>query len=139
MSEYRAWDKKLKRMIYSDEEAQRKIYELVGKGEIGEDDNLYDADEFYPYFDILAPYYFRKVVENNKDRIVVMQYTGVKNTDSDEFCEGDILQDEEGYIVGVIEYDSSEGAYHCDGNSLYDCKDFNIVGDKYNNKELLDG
>ncbi|MCS8617010.1 YopX family protein [Latilactobacillus curvatus] len=65
------------------------------------------------------------------------QYTGLKDVNGVEIYEGDILQDpdDEGFCYEV-EYDY--GRFSCGDNDLIDCLGCNVVGNRFENSELLE-
>ncbi|WP_413523715.1 YopX family protein [Latilactobacillus curvatus] len=67
----------------------------------------------------------------------LMQYTGLKDMNGVEIYEGDILQDpdDEGFCYEV-EYDY--GRFSCGDNDLIDCLGCNVVGNRFDNPELLE-
>lgn len=68
------------------------------------------------------------------------QYTGLKDKNSVEIYEGDILQDvDDSTIVGVVEYDEAFGEYDCGDNNLYECtRDCVVIGNIHENADLLE-
>ena len=85
----------------------------------------------------------------NYEDIELMQYTGLKDKNGKEIYEGDIVSfnlksDSEGqpYIIGYIEYQTTfsgyrimsfEGSFALD----YNIKDIEVIGNIYDNPELL--
>ena len=86
----------------------------------------------------------------NYEDIELMQYTGLKDKNGKEIYEGDIVSfnlksDSEGqpYIIGYIEYQTTfsgyrimsfEGSFALD----YNIKDIEVIGNIYDNPELLE-
>ncbi|KHO13109.1 hypothetical protein OA78_0855 [Latilactobacillus curvatus] len=71
------------------------------------------------------------------NEVELMQYTGLKDMNGVEIYEGDILQDpdDEGFCYEV-EYDY--GRFSCGDNDLIDCLGCNVVGNRFDNPELLE-
>ena len=79
------------------------------------------------------------------DHLVVMQSTGFKDKNGKEIFEGDILGTKNGLLNGVVEYRTDLGMWT---NSLIRYNNFErlyhiagdreIIGNIYENKELLD-
>jgi uncharacterized phage protein (TIGR01671 family) len=104
---FRAWDMGNKEMIYD--------YCFLDKG------NKFNS---YVTIDNL------KVIES------VMQYTGIKDANGEEIYEGDILQDDDGYIDTVLYRE--DGYYHAGDWSGDDFIYLVIIGNIYENTELLE-
>ncbi len=70
--------------------------------------------------------------------VVMMYSTGYKDDSNAEIFDGDILVDDEGYIIGYVEMD--EGCWCVDGVWLFDVVSNGclIRGNKFENKELLE-
>jgi hypothetical protein len=68
--------------------------------------------------------------------VFIQQYTGIKDAKGNEVYEGDILQDDDGFI-DLVKY-NEEGYYHAgdwDGSDFKYCK---VIGNIYENPELLE-
>ncbi|PGA34036.1 YopX family protein [Bacillus wiedmannii] len=86
----------------------------------------------------------------NNDNVVWMQYTGLKDKDGKEIYEGDVVNtiyDGESF-VGIVVYDVSEldfkatnGKENYGSNFQYltCCEEVEIIGNIYENPELLNG
>ena len=123
-TKFRAWDKHEQKMFVNDEL-------IIWNG------NVYANDS-------------KKLTCNNLkgwsiDEEYLMQSTGLKDKNGKEIFEGDILGTKDGLLNGVVEYRSDLGMWT---NSLIRYNNFerlcNIAGDReiigniYENKELLD-
>lgn len=104
-------------------------------------DTLNVTEEYY------NPSYWIKI---NKDTI--MQYTGLKDKNGIEVYEGDIVH-ARGYYPGEgwfdtgehdydfiadVKWDNEKMAYLCNGYYLHEIEEVEIVGNIYENPELLD-
>ena len=108
---FRAWHK-MKRKLVS------VVMLSVGNNILGFDDG--DAIEY-----------------GNMRDFELMQYTGLKDVNGVEIYEGDILQDpDDGRFCYEVEYDY--GRFSCGDNDLIDCLGCNIVGNVFENPELLE-
>lgn len=90
-----------------------------------------------------------KIFNDNRNRVVYMQYTGLKDKNGREIYEGDILDSEsEGYPfvknwVGVVKFiDGSfllENLQGTDGDWLFnESVEREVIGNIYENPELLE-
>lgn len=121
---FRAWHNELGRMM-SISDMWFNVYSL---GEIG----LNDA--------VMNDY-----ITVSPDEIKLMQSTGLKDKNSKEIFEGDILGTKDGLLNGVVEYSSNLGMFV---NSLISYNNFErlcnvagnreILGNIYENPELLE-
>lgn len=76
--------------------------------------------------------------------MILMQYTGLKDKNGKEIYEGDIVKAKffEKHITGKIEF--ALGAFFVTGsevsdNQMFIFNDFEVIGNIYNNPELLKG
>jgi uncharacterized phage protein (TIGR01671 family) len=83
-----------------------------------------------------------------KERFTVMQYTGLKDKNGVEIYEGDILEHAYGIkarVVFVVEHAAFLAHYIINDNAEYDyleesrMKDVEVIGNIYENPELLEG
>ncbi len=106
-------------------------------------------------FDVIMIDWFTESIKVNADEdeedesfrsSILMQYVGLKDKNGKKICEGDIVCNHvydgllgvkpnkieygEGYIKGLFQENH-------DGISLYDLKDIEIIGNIYENPELL--
>lgn len=121
---FRSWDKILKIMSYNSVDA------INFKGQI-----LLNDGKFH---------------DINKTDYILMQYTGVVDKNGKDIYEGDIVRiwanprDYGGYkghnYTGVVEYEEfSLGFILSDGHGLRDFEFIEIIGNIYENPELLGG
>jgi hypothetical protein len=114
---FRAWDKEEKVMISADDFCL--------------------SDEFEPLSDL---------IEMSQEHFVLMQYTGLNDVSNDEIYEGDIVEYHTYTGTGnlLVAWISSMFALKDKDNSvrfpLYpnDCEKINIVGNIYENPELME-
>jgi len=133
-AEFRAWDKENERMLYSNNEQNDYPFSwhLHSKGiEIME----YDGTDWYSLKDL-----------------VFMQYTGSKDKNDKEICDGDIVNYPDADIFyhdeylnrGIVEYDEDSMAYYFTNRETVEMDDLDIstdvevVGNIYENPELLE-
>ncbi|AOO75183.1 hypothetical protein LCW_03470 [Latilactobacillus curvatus] len=96
-------------------------------------DFYWAVDKLGRTFSILDKY----VYDEFTNEVELMQYTGLKDMNGVEIYERDILQDpdDEGFCYEV-EYDY--GRFSCGDNDLIDCLGCNVVGNRFDNPELLE-
>ncbi len=133
--EFRIYDKELEKMIYLDDEDYDYRPPLTFRLEqVFRKDNNYNDYEDFEWNDI-------------SDRVEIMQYTGLKDKKGKKIFEGDIVKDEyciyevvydrNGYYVNVVKLLKACGT---DIGLLYDLsdyKDLEIIGNIWDNPELL--
>lgn len=130
---FRAWDKEKKKWLSFDE------------GDPIQHD--------YTGFSTLG--YWVEVFDFDEDRVVLMQYTGLKDKNGVDIYEGDVLKmavskfvpDEDGFdweeIIVEVYFDSGgfwyKGAGRMDHNwHFHNQNEREVIGNKYENPELLD-
>ena len=146
---FRVWDKLIKKMI-TDGNVKKFLGENFGSWNKNQP---YDWDEWYPAYEILAIFrYFKDIVDYTIDpyepksekRFKIMQYTGLKDKNSVEIYEGDIVyvasEDEKAMIL----WDKESARFvlqfkdWCADFDIYYEKDLEVVGNIYDNPELLE-
>lgn len=71
------------------------------------------------------------------EEVEVTQYTGLDDALGHQIYEGDILQDpDDSRFCYEVEYDY--GRFSCGDNDLIDCLGCNVVGNVFENPELLE-
>jgi len=108
--------------------------EMIGNPSLWTDDFTNNINEYFIYW--------QKVVEEN-EKMVFMQYTGLKDKNGKEIYEGDILEWENwrGLIRGAVVWDNEKAMYFAKcGKYFAQGQDFHltkIIGNIYENQELL--
>lgn len=80
--------------------------------------------------------------EIDLSEVIVMQSTGLKDNDGIEFYKKDIVRNIDSEELGVVEYDEGQFRVSYNGVSeqLWEIdKDLQIIGNIYENPELLEG
>jgi len=119
---FRAWDKDHKYMEYTDKNL---IVTFGEKGIVNATDlsDIYSACEYMQNYEL-------------------MQSTGLKDNDGIEFYKKDIVRNIDSEELGVVEYDEGQFRVSYNGVSeqLWEIdKDLQIIGNIYENPELLEG
>jgi len=127
---FRAWDKEDKTMII--DEQNFIPLKITNKGVLRLNPKY--KDDLWEIID--------------KDRFVILEYTGIKDINGVEIYEGDILKC---WVVGrkyqnyIVKWSASEGTYKAyDNDDVYyiDCVSWSkqeVIGNIYENPELLEG
>ncbi|EEO6565089.1 hypothetical protein G6H68_000373 [Listeria monocytogenes] len=111
--EFRAWDKEVKEMDYNPS-----VIEIWQNKPINEQFRL-----------------------ESEEKLVWMQYTGLKDKNGKKIFEGDIGLDEHNECCGVVEFE--EGEFLCVWENIVEdlwevADDIEIIGNIYENSELLE-
>jgi len=140
---FRAWDEKYRIMIYP--ENLDKILKRFEGTDAFFEDPLYAPDELYPFSEIKFLRGISILQEEYKDRLKIMQYTGLRDKNGREVYEGDIVRfkdwwDEE--MVGEVRYSEKDMAFTIvndfwDGFPIMYADDLEVIGNIYENPELL--
>jgi len=141
---FRAWDEKYRIMIYP--ENLDKILKRFEGTDAFFEDPLYAPDELYPFSEIKFLRGISILQEEYKDRLKIMQYTGLRDKNGREIYEGDIVRfkdwwDEE--MVGEVRYSEKDMAFTIvndfwDGFPIMYADDLEVIGNIYENPELLE-
>ena len=96
--------------------------------------NIYEGNTSYMY---LSP-----MPGSNYELVKIMQYTGLKDKNGKEIYEADIGWDEHHECYGVVKFDEGKFLYEWENISedLFEvCDEIEIIGNIYENPELLEG
>ena len=108
----------------------------------------YESGEVSIFSKKLSKYGYEATEMYKRDRIIpetVGQYTGLTDKNGKEICEGDIVRDyDEGFLYKVMfcEHYAQFMFYDYLNDDYYDNQDIaehEIIGNKHENPELLDG
>jgi uncharacterized phage protein (TIGR01671 family) len=136
---FRAWDKEEKRIWEDVESVGFYRRDVKKKGFCGA---TVTRDDGIPQF-------------HEEHRLVLMQYTGLKDKNGKEIYEGDILRfrsnllkRQNGLCIGLVKYDEELASYFLtkanyegksmEDYSLYSQFNYEVIGNIYENKELLE-
>lgn len=119
---FRAWDKKINKMFYSDD-----CFFSFINGNLIERDGENGSD---------------------KDSQIVMQYTGLKDNDGKEIYESDILEYKHTGEIVIVDWHNEIGCYIFDNENEIErdvyigdmslSNEYKIIGNKYENPELME-
>lgn len=145
---FRAWNKQTGKMIYSDQVYPRSMYKFEFDILSEFDFKLMKMVDRYNVTDDEGNDTYQEVFEAVEADI--MQYTGMKDVNGKEICEGDIVKVSERMagedFIGKVIYDESEGCYFIIRGSeksyckiTIDLEDYShyVIGNIYENPELL--
>ena len=135
---FRAWDKDYEKMTYfDDEDYEYKPPFVFRLDQVFKKDSNYDDYEDFEYNDIT-------------DKVEIMQYTGLHDKNGKEIFEGDIVncQTKYGKAKAIIKFIDGKFVAYWDSKithpknghhiACYDInKRFEVIGNIYENKELL--
>lgn len=100
----------------------------------------FDGNGVYRAVLIEESFYDRRIVE--ADEIVIEQFTGLKDKNSTEIYEGDILIDDTGEPIEYWVVKFSDGGFvgECAGvaESLFELTNLEVVGNIHENPELVE-
>ena len=159
---FRVWDRALNKMITK--ENVKELLDTVNTGDC-DTDYTYSRDEWYPAYDILIIFdYFediqyRYIEDTSTKRFELMQYTGLHDKNGKEIYEGDIVLYQDWEMAyegggndsfinkGIVEYREDNCCFNVTerqtvdlADVLYkDNEDLEVIGNIYNNPELLGG
>lgn len=142
MAKFRAWDKKNKSFITNDDEFKEYMIGLDGK--------FYRMD----FYSGVSGHENGNLIWNELKDIILMQYTGLKDKNGVDICEGDILKHIPTFEANYFVKNLTGGFYLCPNNKDYgeyfaslfagydnknQCNSIEIIGNIYENTELMGG
>ena len=133
--EFRIYDKELEKMVYFDDEDYDYRPPLTFRlDQVFRKDSQYNDYEDFEWNDISS-------------KVEIMQYTGLKDENGKKIFEGDIVKDEyciyevvydgNGYYVKVVKLLKACGTEEGLLYDLSDYKDLEIIGNIWDNPDLL--